>query len=74
MWPLQCNSLGEFHLILQRVETLPDSRLLLQMIYVFIDLPVHSLTKLTSRNSNWNTKKVLHTQKNGDLHCNGACA
>ena len=48
MWPLQCNTLGEFHLILQTGETLPDSRLLLQMIYIFIDLPVHSLTKLTS--------------------------
>ena len=35
MWPLQCNSLGEFHLILQTGETLPDSRLLLQMIYVY---------------------------------------
>ena len=63
MWPLQCNSLGEFHLILQTGETLPDSRLLLQMIYIFIDLPVHSLTKLTSWNSNWNQKKVLYTQK-----------
>ena len=30
---------------------------------IFIDLPVHSLTKLTSWNSNWNPKKVLHTQK-----------
>ena len=35
MWPLQCNSLGEFHLILQTGETLPDSGLLLQMIYVY---------------------------------------
>ena len=35
MWPLQCNSLGEFHLILQTGETLPDSRLLLQMIYMY---------------------------------------
>ena len=35
MWPLQWNSLGEFHLILQTGETLPDSRLLLQMIYVY---------------------------------------
>ena len=59
MWPLQCNSLGDF----QTGETLPDSRLLLQMIYIFIDLPVHSLTKLTSWNSNWNPKKVLHTKK-----------
>ena len=44
------HSLGEFHLILQTGETLPDSRLLLQMIYIyfFIDLPIHSLTKLTS--------------------------
>ena len=32
-------------------------------LYIFIDLPVHSLTKLTSWNSNWNPKKVLHTQK-----------
>ena len=30
---------------------------------IFIDLPIHSLTKLTSWNSNWNPKKVLHTQK-----------
>ena len=35
MWPLHCNSLGEFNLILQTGETLPDSRLLLQMIYVY---------------------------------------
>ena len=35
MGALQCNSLGEFHLILQTGETLPDSRLLLQMIYVY---------------------------------------
>ena len=48
MWPLQCNSLGEFHLILQTEKTLPESRLLLQIIYIFIDLPVHSLSKLTS--------------------------
>ena len=32
-------------------------------LYIFIDLPVHSLTKLTSWNSNWNPKIVLHTQK-----------
>ena len=35
MWPLQCNTLGDFHLIMQTGETLPDSRLLLQMIYIY---------------------------------------
>ena len=69
--PLQYNSLGEFHLILQTGETLPDSRLLLQMIYISRDLPVHrfNIMKLQLESK----INLLHTQKDGDLHRTGAC-